>query len=100
MCIATGTCTQGLNLEKYYVRSWHSWGMHIGSQARIKSKVVFKPIFSNDMLKIHGEALDARYKATDRALIYALDHVDRFFGVTINDIYWNRYVFQFAGVPA
>jgi hypothetical protein len=52
------------------------------------------------MLKIHGEAIDARYKATDRALIYALDHVDRFFGVTINDIYWNRYVFQFAGVPA
>jgi hypothetical protein len=56
---------------------------------------------SNDnMLKIHGEALDHLYKATDSALIYTLDHVDRFFGVNINDIYWTRYVSQFAGVLA
>jgi hypothetical protein len=56
---------------------------------------------SNDnMLKIHGEELDLCYKAIDSALIYALDHVDRFFGVNINDIYWTRYVLQFGGAPA
>jgi hypothetical protein len=52
------------------------------------------------MLKINRKALDAHYKATDSALIYALDHVDRFFGVNINNIYWTLYVFQFAVVAA
>jgi hypothetical protein len=51
------------------------------------------------MLKIYGEALHHHYKATDSALIYALDHVDRFFGVNINDTYWTRYAIQFATVP-
>jgi hypothetical protein len=54
---------------------------------------------NDDMLKIYGEALDHSYKATDSALIYALDHVYRFFGVNINDIYWTHYATQFAAFP-
>jgi hypothetical protein len=55
---------------------------------------------NDDMLKIYGEALDHRYKDTDSAITYALDHVDMFFVVNITNIYWTRYATQFAAVPS